>query len=108
MLSSILIKAWREAAQDLGIEIVVPYALTLKNGEQVHADLLVKDFGPTLVVTDAVEETLRRLGDQLGIEGYGYSAFCGEELVYDRELFINTLNDWGWTGPVDRRPAWSK
>lgn len=108
MHPSILIQAWTMAAQDLGIEIVCPFVLTLKNGEEVQADLLVKDFGPTLVVTDAAEETLRRLGDQLGIEGYGYSAFCGEELVYDRELFIKTLNDWGWAGPEDRRPKWSK
>ncbi|MGO9112782.1 MAG: hypothetical protein ACLP9L_26410 [Thermoguttaceae bacterium] len=71
MQSSILIQAWQEAAQDLGIQIVVPFDLTLENGETVHADLLVKDFGPTLVITDEAEEVLNRLGDQLGIEGYG-------------------------------------
>jgi hypothetical protein len=108
MQSSILIRAWQIAAQDLGIEIVIPFVLTLKNGEQVPADLLIKDFGPILVATDAAEETFRRLGDQLAAEGYGYSAFFGEELTYDREDFIEILNDWGWTGPEERRPAWSK
>jgi len=108
MRSSILIQAWQEAAQDLGIEIVLPFVLTLTNGETVHADILVKDFGPTLVFTDKAVEILNRLGDQLGVAGYGYSAFCGDELVYDRDLFIDTLNDWGWTGPEDRRPTWSK
>jgi hypothetical protein len=108
MHPSILIQAWPEAAQDLGIEIIVPFVLTLKNGETVRADLLVKDFGPTLVITDEAEETLNSLGDELGVEGYGYSAFCGEELVYDRDLFIDTLNDWGWTGPGNRRPNWAK
>jgi hypothetical protein len=63
MFPSILIKAWQAAAQDLGIEIVVPFVLSLKNGEEVQADLLVKDFGPTLVATEAAEEAFHRLGD---------------------------------------------
>jgi hypothetical protein len=108
MHSSILIQAWQAAAQDLGIEIVVPFVLTLKNGGQVQADLLVKDFGPMLVATEAAEATFRRLGDQIAAEGYGYSMLCGEELVYDREHFIEILNDWGWTGAEDRRPTWAK
>jgi hypothetical protein len=108
MHPSILIQAWQEAAQDLGIEIVVPFVLTLKSGEQVRAEVLVKDFGPTLVITDEAEETFNRLGDKLGVEGYGYSAFCSDELVYDRQHFIDVLNDWGWAGPEDRRPKWSK
>jgi len=94
------------AAQDLGIEVVVPFVLTLKNGEEVRADVLVKDFGPTLVVTEAAAETFRRLGDELAAEGYGYSVFCGGELTYDREHFIEILTDWGWTGAEDRRPEW--
>lgn len=108
MHPSTLIQAWQMAVQDLGIEIVVPFALTLKSGVRVQADLLVKDFGPTLVATEAAEETFRRLGDQIAAEGYGYSMLCGEELSYDREHFIEILNDWGWTGPENRRPAWSK
>jgi hypothetical protein len=106
MSPSILIQAWQMAAQDLGIEILVPYALTLKSGEQVQADLLVKDFGATLVATEAAAETFRRLGDQLAAEGYGWSILCGEELTYDREHFIEILTDWGWTGAEERRPAW--
>ncbi len=104
----ILIQAWREAAQDLGIEIVCRYALKLKSGEEVQADVLVKDFGPILVATEAAGETFRRLGDQIAAEGYGYSMLCGEELTYDRKHFIEILKDWDWTGPEDRRPTWSK
>jgi hypothetical protein len=106
MSPSILIQAWKMAAQDLGIEIVVPFVLKVKDGEKVQADLLVKDFGPTLVATEATEETFRRLDDQLRVEGYGYSVFYGEELDYDRKRFIEILKDWGWTGPEDRRPEW--
>jgi len=108
MSPSILIQAWQEAAQDLGIEIVVPFVLTLKSGEEVQADLLVKDFGPTLLATEATEEAFHRLGDQIAAEGYGTAAYFGEELAYDRGHFIEILKDWGWTGPEDRRPAWSK
>jgi hypothetical protein len=83
MPPSILSQAWQEAAQDLGIEIVVPYALKLKSGEEVQVDVLVKDFGPMLVATEAAGETFRRLGDQIAAEGYGWSILCGDELTYD-------------------------
>ena len=108
MHPSILIQAWQEAAQNLGVEIVCPYALKLKSGEEVQADVLVKDFGPMLVATEAAAETFRRLGDQIAAEGYGWSILCGDELTYDREHFIEILKDWGWTGAEDRRPPWSK
>jgi hypothetical protein len=106
MDSSVLIQAWRMAANDLGIEVVIPYVLTLKTGEEVQADVLVKDFGPMLIGTEEAEEKFRRLDGQLAAEDYGWSAFCGEELEYDRGRFIQILKDWGWTGPKDRRPAW--
>ena len=108
MSPSVLIQAWQMAAQDLGIDIVSPYALKMKSGEEVQADVLVTDFGPILVATEASGETFRRLGDQIAAEGYGWSLLCGEELTYDREHFIEILNDWGWAGPGDRRPEWCK
>ncbi len=106
MNSTTLIQAWRLAAEDLGIEIVAPFVLSLPSGEQVHADVLVKDFGPMLVSTEAAEEMFRRLGDQLAADGYGYSVFCGEELAYDRKRFVEVLRDWGWTGEEGRWPGW--
>jgi hypothetical protein len=101
-----LIQAWQAAAKDLGIEIAVAYWLTLGNGEQVEADVLVKDFGPMLVATEAAEGAFRRLDDRLAAEGYCWSVFCGEELAYDRTRFIEILKDWGWTGAKNRRPHW--
>ena len=94
------------AADDLGIEVVIPYVLTLKTGEDVRADVLVKDFGPVLVATEEAEETFRRLDKQLAAEGYSWSAFCGEGLEYNRGQFIQILRDWGWTGTKDQCPAW--
>jgi hypothetical protein len=26
--------------------------------------------------------------------------------AYDRQLFLETLADWGWCGPLDQRPSW--
>ena len=106
MPPALLIQAWQAAAKDLGIEIAVAYALTLGNGEQVEADVLVKDFGPMLVATEAAEATFRRLDDELAAAGYCWSVFCGEALAYDRRRFIEILKDWGWTGAKDRRPRW--
>lgn len=63
MLPSILIQAWQMGAEDLGIEIMVPDVPRRKGGGHVQADLLVKDFGPTLVATETAnnEEELHEI-----------------------------------------------
>jgi hypothetical protein len=39
--------------------------------------------------------------------GYGYSFVNGELYCrYDRAHFVETLTEWGYTGPIERRPRW--
>lgn len=107
MEPSALIGAWESAARDLGIEIVAPCVVTLASGARLEAVLLVPDFGASRgMLISTTEEAFRPLGDEIVAERYGYSVFL-MELSYQRDDFIDILNDWGWTGPEARRPAWS-
>jgi hypothetical protein len=106
-----LIKKWKAASDDLGIEIVAPYAIELQNGRKLNAKLLVKHFGHcngTLIFTDAEEVWPYR--KELAALGYAYSVL--EEPVtetnelYDRDIFIDMLSEWEWTGDEKDGPQW--
>jgi len=108
MTPSALIQAWRSAARDLGIEIIVPFSLTLPSGVTLEADLLVKDFGAPrgMMVSGAEEDVFWPHEGEIVDQGYGYSIVCDEDLAYDRDYFIKILDDWGWSGPETRSPPW--
>lgn len=78
---------WREAASDLGIEV------------QALGDVLVPNFGSNVGMLCALRRTqegweeLRRDAEALGA---GWSALGHSFVRYDREVFIDALNDWGW------------
>jgi hypothetical protein len=102
-------RAWRDAAEDLGIFVVAPYELVDKSG--VVAALAVAWIGsfgsPQGIVVadlqsdrDAVRSAARRHGQVcsfLNAKSYGR---------YDRELFRATLDDWGWYGDPAGSPEW--
>jgi hypothetical protein len=51
------------------------------------------------------EEGERELRQEAEAQGMGWSILGSAYLRYDRELFIDTLNDWGWCGEGDP-PSW--
>jgi len=85
-----LLRTWREAADDLGIEV-----------EPFGDAVLVLGFGSAAGLLCAVPETregelgLRR---QAEARGAGWSVLGASYLSYDRHEFIAMLNDWGWCG----------
>jgi hypothetical protein len=99
--------AWNAAALDLDIRVTAP--AQLKVGDRVEeVDAVIADFGSrggTAAVrlhtlTAEVQEIAEALGmfvSQLASEAYG---------EYDRSLFIDTLNDWGWFGAEGQAPTW--
>ncbi len=93
--------AWNEAAIDLGLTIIAPFALQLEV-ERLLFDALIPYFGSergTLVGPFRTDDPRKRLG-------YFGSELHSSYETYDRQLFIDTLNDWGWFGPDDQRPTW--
>ena len=106
-LNSELMNAWREASRDLGIKVEMPYALQLKSGAKIEADVLVKDFGHVNGMLVSSCDIFSALTDEIVSAGYGYSVFSTAVYqTYDRDLFIEALNDWGWSRLADQRPSW--
>ena len=99
---------WREAFQDLGFDFIAPF--TLLEGEDTLAYVgLVAEFGSTrgtLIIDDSEKESMSRLMRVASERGYGWSCMSMSYGAYDREVFIELLNEWGWCGSLDRTPSW--
>jgi len=99
---------WQRAAQDLGLDVVAPFRLTLSDGASMEFVALVKSFGTPggmLVHTDY--DALKPYTQRLKEDGYGWSAMPGiSEDSYTRQGAIDVLNDWGWTGEKGLEPKW--
>ncbi|WP_051326939.1 hypothetical protein [Desulfatibacillum aliphaticivorans] len=40
-------------------------------------------------------------------EGYGFSIMREpKEIDYDRNIMIEVLSDWGWSGMPEKKPEW--
>jgi hypothetical protein len=99
---------WREASQDLGFDFLAPF--TLPDGEDTLAYVgLVAEFGSTrgtLIIDDSEKESMSRLMRIASERGYGCSCMSMSYGAYDRKVFIELLNEWGWCGSPDRTPSW--
>lgn len=100
-----LIKAWEIAALDLDLEIISPLKMTTENGLVIYP-LLIKNFGGingTIIVryNHIINSPLPKHKDY-------YSSAVNAEVysVYNREKFIETLEDWGFYGDVRNKPEW--
>jgi hypothetical protein len=107
--TELLAKAWVDAANDLGIEIVAPYqVIDLVTQTNVDCIAWVKSFGSlrgTVVVgRHSQSEEIRSLVTVQGM----FCSFIDEISYgrYERQLFVETLNDWGWYSMSIRAPNW--
>ena len=100
--------AWLAAAADLGLDVVAPYRVVRLENRAINGLALVRQFGSpsgALVIdlaatTQSESESATRLGFFVSqVDGAAYAS-------YDRDLFVGTLNDWGWFGPEQDRPTW--
>ena len=100
-------QAWVEASRDLGIRYIHPYTFITKNGQSMTTTGgLLPNFGSpngTLLLTRFDPE---EVGDAVDEERYFLSALNPHHYEpYQREVFIEALNDWGWYG-VEAPPPW--
>jgi len=100
-----VVAAWHKAAAELGIKFTAPFAVTL-DGTHVESLGLVHDFGRrvgTLIsVLHEPSEAKRLHGD----DDYFTSILGSSYARYDRQLFIDTLDDWQFFGSEAERPSW--
>jgi hypothetical protein len=101
-----VLKAWREAAIDLGLKIHSPFILKIDTGEELEYGMLIENFAGdqgVLVLT----EFEKMDDDEPEMYGYCSSALAPEYYEkYDRESFIETLTEWGYYGAVEDKPNW--
>jgi len=106
MISERVINSWKLASKDLNIKIQSPFILTTKNNKKVQFDLLVEKFGSK---NGMIIFSFNKMHDiKLLIENdYSYSGlFLRSYSTYNRQHFIDTLNDWGYFGDVANTPDW--
>jgi hypothetical protein len=97
-------KAWLDAAQNLGIRVAAPFTLQANEHEVVTYEAHILDFGgPKGTVTGVLDDDLR---DCRANAGYYCSNLAASYRQYERQYFVDTLNDWGWFGPTELRPEW--
>ncbi len=99
------ITAWEQASEDLGIEIEINCKLNTEGG-RVNYPIFVKYFGKK---TGTLVTRLELLKDDpiFEIEDFYLSAVSADSYShYNREHFIETLEDWGYFGPDSSRPFW--
>jgi hypothetical protein len=90
--------SWTTAVLDLGIDV-----------EELDGVLLVRDFGAkngTLCASSSnTAAEIERLKLAARRRGSFWSALGTDYLTYNRELFVATLDDWGWFGSGSS-PSW--
>jgi hypothetical protein len=100
-------KAWEDAAKDLGITFIGPFRFGAEDDWCCVTGLL-PDFGSeagTLLIT-------RKDDDEVSSKASATNYYCSylspySYDQYDRDRFMDTLNDWGWFGK-GKPPAWFK
>jgi len=96
--------AWGQAADDLGIRVIAPFSLKLPGGDVLLAEAHILDFGKqggaiALSEKNRLDNEFRRLNRWCSVLSELYQ-------TYERELFIETLDDWMWFGERGGEPSW--
>jgi hypothetical protein len=97
--------AWLIAAQELGIIVTAPYALETGMGQYAFI-AHVHNFGGSKGTLLDEPNNFERLIEVTREQGYNFSCLWDCYETYERQLFIDTLNDWQWFGDVDKKPDW--
>jgi hypothetical protein len=92
-------RAWERAGRELGIEVEVDPAL------KSDAAVVVPGFGGPAGTAILVLEASADARSAAKERGYFVSVVSASYEAYERELFIDTLNDWQWFGHGDP-PGW--
>lgn len=100
-------RCWAEAAEDLGFTFLSPYQFMGVDQNIYQATGLLPEFGygkGVLIVTRKDEDDVFKMAELSG--DYFLSILNPASYEeYDRELFVETLSDWGWRAETEK-PKW--
>ena len=99
----------QQACQELGLDIVIPFSLNVREGIQIKAQVLLPQLGAAngMIIVNDYEE-LSGVASELLSMGYGYS-ILDEPLPsedYDLESCVEMFSDWGWGNINEGKPDW--
>ena len=106
MFSERVLNSWKIAAKDLNINIRSPFSLTTKDNRKIKFDLFVENFGSP---NGIVILTINDMHDLSALKDFdiSFSALSKSSYsTYNRQHFIDTLNDWGYFGDRSKTPEW--
>lgn len=102
------VRAWIEAKNDLNIKVIHPFVFETKDGLKIESiGVFIPDFGSkngTLLTCRFDSDEVMDLADETTFYQSGLNPHSYEP--YDRTLYIDTLNDWGWFGSPEELPEW--
>jgi hypothetical protein len=101
-------QAWLDAAEDLGIRVQHPFSFSTATGATATTQgVFLPDFGGlegTLLMCRFDTDEIYDLAEQTPY--YRPALNPNSYEPYRRELYIDTLNDWGWFGKRSAQPSW--
>lgn len=101
-----IVAAWMEAAAELGFQFTSPFVVTLPDGSRQEHLGLVHHFGRRVgTLISVLGEPSQHFRRPVG-EDYFWSILDPGYSRYNRDDIIETLDDWGYFGPVASRPQW--
>jgi hypothetical protein len=100
--------AWRVAALDLKIVIQSPFILGTSDGKEFKFELLIESFGSNLGTLIFSMSTHSKIDIKTAKEFGYYCSIINLDAysVYERQHFIDTLNDLGYFGEDSQKPFW--
>ncbi len=106
MSSTKIIESWKTAEKDLKIKIQSPFSITTKKNKRITFDLFIEHFGCEKGIIIMLITKIHGL-KAIRENGYSYSALNFDSYsIYNRQHFIDTLNDWGYFGDSSNIPEW--
>jgi hypothetical protein len=100
-----VVAAWREAARDLGIQFTAPFSVE-RDARRFDTLGLVHHFGRRIGTIISVIDEPSSLTRFPAADDYYSSQLSASYTRYDRQFFIDTLDDWQFFGEDSERPSW--
>jgi hypothetical protein len=108
-IESKVVEAWRQAADDLGIRFSSPFSIVTRGGHRMDCIGFVHQYGRRAGTIISVLHQPSSLADLVGKwqdDDHFISVLGTRYGQYDRQHFIDTLDDWQFFGPDTERPSW--
>jgi len=105
---------WHKAAQELGFDFVSPYLFNENGKIEFECFGFVANYGSKtgtiiLLACPPDFEINSKLNNTIRNKGY-YCTNINTEIyaIYKSDLFIDSLVDWSYFGPENKKPNWIK